>query len=233
MARIYTRDSRGRFASSSGAASRGGATRGRSRMSFYTIRRDGVILQKLIKANRENPFEGYKGPASINNNLGAAGRWLAKRGQPSMQFSGDKNTYAAANLGLRGVALNRSANFWASPRAWQAHHYNERWFSTRSPVGLLHHEIGHTKDAAGGKRRGRDAWGALLPGVKMPRRLRNRIASIGGRVSGYAGTSPREFVAETYAGLRTGHRYDRQVMALYRDLQGPGGRARRTRSRRR
>jgi hypothetical protein len=231
MARTYTRDSRGRFASSAGRVSTGPAARGQSRLSFYGVRKDGVILQKLIKANRENPFEAYRGPASVDRNLNAAGAWLAKRNQPSMLFRGDKNTYAMANIGARGVAMNRRADFWASPRAWQAKHYNERWFSTRSPAGLLHHEIGHTKDKAGSRRRGRDAWGALLPGVKMPRPLRNRIASIGRRVSGYAGTSPMEFVAETYAGLRTGHRYDRQVMALYRDLQGPGGRARRSRRR--
>ena len=40
------------------------------------------------------------------------------------------------------------------------------------------------------------------------------------RVSRYATTSPSEFIAETYAGLRTGRRYDFQVMRAYREAMG-------------
>lgn len=40
------------------------------------------------------------------------------------------------------------------------------------------------------------------------------------RVSRYATRSPSEFIAETYAGLRTGRKYDREVMAAYREAMG-------------
>ena len=44
--------------------------------------------------------------------------------------------------------------------------------------------------------------------------------SLARRVSGYATTSPAEFIAETYAGLKTGRRYDFQVMRAYREAMG-------------
>lgn len=44
--------------------------------------------------------------------------------------------------------------------------------------------------------------------------------SVASRVSKYATTSPAEFIAETYAGLKTGRRYDRQVMSAYREAMG-------------
>lgn len=45
---------------------------------------------------------------------------------------------------------------------------------------------------------------------------KKKIAS---RVSKYATTHPAEFVAETYAGRRTGRRYDSQVMRAYREAR--------------
>ncbi len=44
--------------------------------------------------------------------------------------------------------------------------------------------------------------------------------SLAKRVSQYATTNPAEFIAETYAGLRTGRRYDFQVMRAYREAMG-------------
>gem|GEM_PF-5131015 len=40
------------------------------------------------------------------------------------------------------------------------------------------------------------------------------------RVSRYATYSPSEFIAETYAGRRTGRKYDHQVMRAYREAMG-------------
>lgn len=47
-----------------------------------------------------------------------------------------------------------------------------------------------------------------------------KLENIAGRVSQYAATSPAEFIAETYAGLRTGRKYDREVMRAYRIALG-------------
>lgn len=45
-------------------------------------------------------------------------------------------------------------------------------------------------------------------------------ARLARRVSSYAATSSPEFVAETYGGLKTGRRYDAQVMRAYREEMG-------------
>ncbi len=41
------------------------------------------------------------------------------------------------------------------------------------------------------------------------------------RVSSYAASSPLEFVAEVYTGLRKGQHFDNEVMSLYRKYNGP------------
>jgi hypothetical protein len=46
------------------------------------------------------------------------------------------------------------------------------------------------------------------------------LKAVARRVSRYAATAPGEFVAETYAGIKTGRRYDYQVMRAYREVQG-------------
>lgn len=47
------------------------------------------------------------------------------------------------------------------------------------------------------------------------------IQAIAGKVSNYAKESPLEFVAETFAGLRDGIKFDDDVMALYKKYNGP------------
>lgn len=47
------------------------------------------------------------------------------------------------------------------------------------------------------------------------------IQAIAGRVSNYAKESPLEFVAETFAGLRDGIKFDDDVMSLYKKYGGP------------
>jgi hypothetical protein len=58
----------------------------------------------------------------------------------------------------------------------------------------------------------------------MPKAARKRrgkeIQALSRRVSRYATTNPSEFIAETYAGLKTGRRYDFQVMRAYREAMG-------------
>jgi hypothetical protein len=95
---------------------------------------------------------------------------------------------------------------------------------------VIMHEIGHSR----AKRTGfmndpSKPWGI---GTRPFDSARNqRLAR---RVSGYAATSPSEFIAETYAGRRTGRKYDHQVMRAYRQEMGlPPTSVRRTVRRRR
>jgi hypothetical protein len=122
-------------------------------------------------------------------------------------------------------------------------------------MAVLHHEIGHTKDRQSRKRfvsasndplRKSDvkredymSWKSMAGASLGPAsRLKEskRLQGLARRVSGYAAKDPGEFIAETYAGRRTGRRYDSQVMRAYRgarDLPGirtgsrvaPGGTA--------
>lgn len=86
--------------------------------------------------------------------------------------------------------------------------------STSDPRGIIFHEIGHLKDKSSGFVNTRDG-GLARRGFASP-----QTKALAGRVSRYATTSPREFTAETYAGLRTGRRYDLQVMRAYREEMG-------------
>ena len=68
----------------------------------------------------------------------------------------------------------------------------------------------------------KETW--LTPNLTLDpwtRRVRGQeVARLARRVSRYATTNPSEFIAETYAGLKTGRRYDYQVMRAYREAMG-------------
>ncbi|MFN6337816.1 MAG: hypothetical protein ACK41W_03670 [Cyanobacteriota bacterium] len=75
--------------------------------------------------------------------------------------------------------------------------------STSDPRGVVFHEAAHAKYGHRGKQR----WTGGKNGG---------FAMIAKRVSQYAATNPNEFVAEVYAGRKTGRKYDHQVMRAFR-----------------
>ena len=128
------------------------------------------------------------------------------------------------------ITLVKNSEYWSNPRKHSIDQRRQGWFSSSSPKAVIMHEIGHSR----AKRTGfmndpSKPWGI---GTRPFDSARNqRLAR---RVSGYAATSPSEFIAETYAGRRTGRKYDHQVMRAYRQEMGlPPTSVRRTVRRRR
>lgn len=114
--------------------------------------------------------------------------------------------------------LNELSGYWKNPSKRAIDARRSGHFSTSSPLGPIYHEIGHTRDPRlkreYGWSGGMDQWFNNYQGSGDGKR------SLAKRVSQYAATNPSEFIAETYAGLRTGRRYDFQVMRAYREAMG-------------
>lgn len=101
------------------------------------------------------------------------------------------------------------------PVAVQAELGKSGWTSTGAPDHAVIHELGHA--LAGGsvaERREQGSW-KILYGENQY--IGERMAA---KVSEYATRSPAEFVAETFAGLVHGQKYDTEVMQAYRTLGG-------------
>jgi hypothetical protein len=112
------------------------------------------------------------------------------------------------------LQLNQSNNYWRNPRSSNTRNRATGFLSTSSPVGTLYHEIGHSRDKRLSLPGYVRNWGTAYSGTKQ------ETKAIARRVSRYATTNPAEFIAETYAGLKTGRRYDFQVMRAYREAMG-------------
>jgi hypothetical protein len=114
--------------------------------------------------------------------------------------------------------LNQLSGFWKNPAKRAIDARRSGHLSTSSPLGPIHHEIGHTKDPRLKKEYG---WsGGMNQWFNNYYDKGEGKRSLAKRVSQYATTNPAEFIAETYAGLRTGRRYDFQVMRAYREAMG-------------
>lgn len=109
------------------------------------------------------------------------------------------------------ISLNRYASAWTNPARSAIEQRRTGWTSTSASTHVLLHEEGHTKDKL-----------AAIPTFMRywPASRGTPVQSLAGRVSRYATTSFGEFIAEAYAGLRTGRKYDREVMAAYREAMG-------------
>jgi hypothetical protein len=77
------------------------------------------------------------------------------------------------------------------------------WLSTREPTHPIVHELGHV-----------EMTGKVIGSPLFWR-------SAGASVSGYAQSSPHEFVAEVFAGMVHGKSYPMEVMTAYREAGGP------------
>ena len=166
----------------------------------------GVISKPRSRAS------GYKAGDTMGN-LRTAAREVMRQGFKVGIEPRDPSLAATASPKGRYVNINPASPFWKDPAGQMRAMRRRGHVATSDPRGAIAHEIGHLKDSNA-------AYGA--------RRRGPRVAS---RVSRYATESPREFVAEVYAGLKTGRRYDRQVMAAYRTESGLGRVQSRRRSR--
>lgn len=169
----------------------------------------------------QNPF--INGSTTVKDrtsrlaNAKTAAEFARKRGHNVAMYSGAKHVPARYNETTGTVEINRAATHWQNPRASAIAERRGRFWSSSSPVGSLYHEMGHSRAKGIG-----NSWLTASRGGTYEQKLAkgSKARQLAGRVSRYAQTSPNEFVAETYAGLRTGRRYDYQVMRAYREAQG-------------
>jgi hypothetical protein len=111
------------------------------------------------------------------------------------------------------LVINPAHPAWSDMRAYIQAPNRKRFFSSRSPDHITHHEIGHALHYRGMTSAERAAiW------YKVLTREERLIATF---VSDYSVHGRIEFVAEVYAGLCAGRRFRTEVMRLYEKLKGP------------
>lgn len=111
-------------------------------------------------------------------------------------FGAGKTEIAIAANGK--IFINKTSKLLSDPEKNMAAQHNSGWLSTGKPEGIVFHEISHLKFK------------------QHDNFYTNTHRDVAERVSRYARRNPKEFVAEAYAGLRTGKKYDAEVMNLYR-----------------
>jgi hypothetical protein len=133
---------------------------------------------------------------SKKQNIAAATAMLQSEGVAKVTHWAKRGSAAAAWAYQGQVAINTSHNYWKDPHRYARHNRRTGHLSTSDPRGAIFHEAAHLKFPQS------DNFGF------------NQRA-LAGRVSRYARMNPKEFLSETYAGRRTGRKYDHQVMRLY------------------
>lgn len=135
------------------------------------------------------------------------------------------STVASYNPATKQMTINRSHTSWVNPAAAAIKERRRGAKSSSAPMHTFFHEMGHARDKNLLSRSTPFGQFWVLATQKGPsqeaRAARgNQMARLARRVSRYATTNPSEFIAETYAGLKTGRRYDFQVMRAYREAMG-------------
>ena len=110
-------------------------------------------------------------------------------------FGAGNSSIAMASNGK--IYINKTSKLLADPLKNMDAQYKSGWLSTNKPEGIIHHEIAHLKYKQ------RDNF------------FTNTHRDIASKVSRYATRNPKEFVSETYAGLKTGKKYSDEVMRLF------------------
>jgi hypothetical protein len=127
------------------------------------------------------------------------------------------STPAIYGPSLKRIEINERNVYWADSVDFmrRAGAGPDPWFSSDDPDHIIRHELAHALHhrAVG------DAY--LYGTLRRPLSVNQRAVAL--KVSRYAAhdRKPVEFVAETYAGLKAGKTYDKQVMRLYRHFRGP------------
>ena len=106
---------------------------------------------------------------------------------------------------------------------------NGKWREKPTSIyQTLNHELGHLRHQYSAKdyelmKKGDEFIAQGEPVSDITKEFLNTqtIQEIAGKVSPYAKESPLEFVAETFAGLCDGIKFDDDVMALYKKYNGP------------
>jgi hypothetical protein len=177
------------------------------------------VTAKPVKG--ENPFQAGKAdvdyrisPKNDDKTVRLANANILKSMFESQGFpvkydsSRASSSVANFNSKTRTMSINRSHSNYIDPAKAGIKSRKQGLFSSSSPMHTFHHEMGHAKDK---NLSNRSSFASEVLGIPL---------SLSRRVSKYATTSTSEFVAETYAGRRTGRKYDYQVMSAYREAKG-------------
>jgi hypothetical protein len=109
------------------------------------------------------------------------------------------------------IHINEKSDYWKDPAAAAKKQHESGWMSTGHPNHVIHHETGHAlQDKAGN-----------LSRMTNEQFSATHRQALEGKVSRYAMTQPKEFIAEVFAGLAAGKTYDEAVMRYYRGWNGP------------
>ena len=134
-----------------------------------------------------------------SENISATIAWGEKNGIKIVSHDIKNNSVAMASPSNNVVYINKNSDFWKDPVTKQKIAYESGHLSTANPLHTVLHESAHLKYKNPGHN-----W--------LNKEYQTKIA---GQVSRYAKTNPTEFVAETYAGLKSGKKYSKDVMQLY------------------
>ena len=117
------------------------------------------------------------------------------------------------------IEINPFNRHWTGDTAAsQLNRFTERWSSSPDPNATLFHETGHYLHQAN-IRNSSDSVKQFV--YQEDRWMTDSWRQTAQTVSAYAAKSPKEFVAEVYAGKMSGRSYSRDVESLYRYLGGP------------
>ena len=129
------------------------------------------------------------------------------------KFMGAKNAAKVPAMFLDStgkVHINERSEYWSDPSVAEKQHA-AGWWATGDSDGIIHHEVAHALQHRAG----------VLESMLNMQFTPGQQELLSGKVSKYAMTHPKEFVAEVYSGLQTGKQYDADVMRFYQGFGGP------------
>jgi hypothetical protein len=235
--RSITTNPAGNRADSAGRMAANAARTQQRALAFY-----GGKAKKKAVAGKSAATSGLRPGELMNANARPVGT-MAKPGKSSTGFKKTKREnlaiaesiirsngftpYVDTRRSAKGVAssnpvrpgtvtLAKNSDYWSNPAKHSIEQRRQGFWSSSNPAAVIYHEIGHRRaNRTGFINDSSKAWGI---GVRPFSNNKNQ--ALARRVGQYAATSPSEFVAEVYAGLKTGRRYDHQVMRAYREEAG-------------
>lgn len=132
------------------------------------------------------------------DNLAKAVELGNKSGYDTEIFAMKNNNIAMASPSNKKIYINSNSDFWKNPVARQQEAYNKGILSSPNPMHTIYHEVSHIRHK-----------------VSLNWNSKEYQRGIAAQVSNYAKTNPSEFVAEAYAGIKSGIKYSKEVMQLY------------------
>jgi hypothetical protein len=115
----------------------------------------------------------------------------------------DKSIPAIYNNVTGQVYINPNGRFWKDPVNSAKTAFDSGRLSTESPMGIIYHEVAH------GKFKVQDNF------------MSWEHQQSAGKVSDYAKRNAKEFVSEVYAGIKTGKKYDPEIMTMFKVYAQP------------